>query len=740
MNRERHGWLDVVKGVAMAWIFLGHIVEKVVCCPAFGNPGPDWPSLAGRVEQLRPLPIGGIDGLFMNAFRYVGWLSDLGVQIFVVASGFGLALSALRSPTLGVREFYARRLMRIVPLWWAAHIFFIVVSFVASGLPYANWHTWASFAGLRFLPSVMYYFTGAWWFFGLILQLYAIFPWLARWLRDWTLGRFAWVVVGGLVLVRLAGLLVTARHAPQLLDWWSRGALFVPRLPEFAFGMILAALVHRRPADVERWFRGPRAVVGALLVLLAGIASLFTLVGLSMGMLLSGAGFVVLFQALAPQARGIWRPAAWLGRNSLAFFLVHHPVVSWIGPSSTASVPAILVRTVAAFGLSLVLGYALERVTLLVVARVTTAWNTLGASGTLLRVGALLALCGIVPIVAELAVRRFDPQEVAGFGERPSLQADPRYGFHLIPGQVTRLRWLSYDYTVRANDFGFPGPDYPRDRAPDALRILVTGDAFESAEGVDTADSWPRLLETELTRKIRPTRVSNFSVTGWGPNQYAQVVEDFAESHAPELIIVGFFVNDYDDVLVSNADFERFSGVAQPPPNPIAFVAKLPHLRSFLRRRVDGLRREVTGEPRGADVAFGYFTALERDSLPAMEEASGLVRDRLGRIRAAAARVGAQVVVVQVPAPAQVCERDSVDWFPRKIDLQSDKYDLDQPQRLTTRICDDLGLPSIDLRPALRAGAAERPCQPKNLHWTKAGHRIVAEFVADQLLTRKLVR
>jgi len=115
-------------------------------------------------------------------------------------------------------------------------------------------------------------------------------------------------------------------------------------------------------------------------------------------------------------------------------------------------------------------------------------------------------------------VRRLDPQEVLGWGERPSLQPDPRYGYKLIPGQTTRLRWLSYDYVVQANELGFPGPLYPTERTPGTLRIIVTGDAYESAEGVDTGESWPRLLERRLRERGVQAEVLNFSITGWlGP-------------------------------------------------------------------------------------------------------------------------------------------------------------------------------------------------------------------------------
>ena len=59
----------------------------------------------------------------------------------------------------------------------------------------------------------------------------------------------------------------------------------------------------------------------------------------------------------------------------------------------------------------------------------------------------------------ELVVRRADPQEANGWGERASLAPHPVFAYHLQPSRTTRLRWESYDYTVTANALGFPGPD-----------------------------------------------------------------------------------------------------------------------------------------------------------------------------------------------------------------------------------------------------------------------------------------
>jgi hypothetical protein len=93
------------------------------------------------------------------------------------------------------------------------------------------------------------------------------------------------------------------------------------------------------------------------------------------------------------------------------------------------------------------------------------------------------------------------------------------------------------------------------------LRVLVTGDAFSSAEGVDTDLAWPRLLEPALRTRTdgRLVEVLNFAITGYGPNQEAAVVGAFTPRFRPDVVVIEMFVNDFDDALTSDDAFARRS-------------------------------------------------------------------------------------------------------------------------------------------------------------------------------------
>jgi hypothetical protein len=97
--------------------------------------------------------------------------------------------------------------------------------------------------------------------------------------------------------------------------------------------------------------------------------------------------------------------------------------------------------------------------------------------------------------------------------------------------------------------------------------------------------------------------------------------------------------------------------------------------------------------------------------------------------------IKADIVLVLIPAPVQVCQPQELDYFPMSIDLSdSKKYDMDLPQRLALQIGEKLGIAVYDIRkPLLETDGC--PYQPRNMHWLPVGHRAVAQYLAETLTT-----
>jgi GDSL-like Lipase/Acylhydrolase family len=338
---------------------------------------------------------------------------------------------------------------------------------------------------------------------------------------------------------------------------------------------------------------------------------------------------------------------------------------------------------------------------------------------------------------SELLVRQLDPQEVNGWGERPSLTPDATTGWHLQPSQVTRLRWEHYDYTVTANSLGFPAPEYPVAKAANTLRIMTTGDAFTSAEGVNTEDAWPRLLERQLAKQLpgRKVEVINFAITGHGPNQYAAVIQKYAPIYRPDVILAEFFVNDFADALTTDASFREQIGFAKVPQDHWQHWLKLSHLRRFVRGRwVDPALAAMRQQP-GSGEVWGHLYALEQQ--PEDQVGQDKLADRMAAIHQVATQIGAQVIVPMVPSSLQVCQPGQLPYYPLNGPLQqrlSDpRYDRNRPQTRIQAAAQASGLATYDLRLPLQA-SAQCPYHPANMHWLPAGHQAVADFLAQKLV------
>ena len=317
-------WLDVTKGWAILWVVYFHSFTCWIKPPS---------PIGGEFfrEVGRPETWNGLLPFLEGIGRVVGiGISQLGfhaVGLFVVASGFVLAQSAVRAEQKGGvswGSWIGSRLARLYPMYWFAHLVYLVSPFQARLEP-IDWRFWVSLSGLRFLwiDWNFYYLNAAWWYFCLILQLFALFP-----LLFWALRRFGWLSF--FVLATLAGF--AARYfmlsIHPVSGQFVLGGCGLSRMPEFAFGMVLGALHAKNAARFESWLlRGPGFLAGLLLYPLAlktyqvpnGYVAVDLLTGIACFLVVAGASG---FWASIPRLGG-WLALA--GSFSYGIYLIHQP-------------------------------------------------------------------------------------------------------------------------------------------------------------------------------------------------------------------------------------------------------------------------------------------------------------------------------------------------------------------------------------------------------------------------------
>jgi peptidoglycan/LPS O-acetylase OafA/YrhL len=402
---KRFAWLDPLKGFALLAILLNHLVEELGSTAWFTNPSASFPPAGQRLSQLipsdHPWPLALV--------HLLGWLGDSGPGVFILASGFGLTWSEFsRGSATDSRDFGAylrHRLWRLYPLAVAAHLLILGLAlFVpATTATFADPRTLLSLAALRFTTGLFFYISPAWWYLWLALQLYLLFPALHWLLRRAGTVPFLLITLVITVLSRAAGL----GMGDMRYDWLT-GLFAGCRLAEFAAGMALAQYLANH--DEATLLRSSRLLPISLALYLLGIAASLSLPTVLVSNLLVTLGlsglFAWIWDRIVRPVPLLDRGAQWLGRESYAVFLVHHPLLRWTafywpGPTAAHAAAGII-----ALGASFPLGAGLSSATDQVTSRfsrASTDWNRLGLVTGACLIAVALALAGEVEMPRAMA-------------------------------------------------------------------------------------------------------------------------------------------------------------------------------------------------------------------------------------------------------------------------------------------------------------------------------------------------
>jgi peptidoglycan/LPS O-acetylase OafA/YrhL len=313
-------WIDVSKALAISFVVYFHFLRTVF--EHYQLPPNDWSNVvAGTVSFLR------------SAWWEISGLGFHAVGAFIILSGWTLMQSTMarvESGHVAWSRWYGARFVRLYPMYWVAHIVYLVSPFVAKLEP-VDQRIVLSLLGLRFINIEMnfMYLNAAWWYFSMLIQFYLILPllfWAARKFGAWTF------------LIAACALGFFVRYL--LLDVWPQNGLWVLggcaicRLPEFALGMALG-MWHAKSTRRAEWFllRGAGFVAGVLLYPLAlklydnGIAYVFCDFGTGGCCFLAILGLAGFISRVA----GLAKVLSVVGVYSYGLYLIHQPYVIWLG-------------------------------------------------------------------------------------------------------------------------------------------------------------------------------------------------------------------------------------------------------------------------------------------------------------------------------------------------------------------------------------------------------------------------
>jgi peptidoglycan/LPS O-acetylase OafA/YrhL len=322
-------WLDSMKGISILWIAFFHAYQ----CLDF-----PWPLSEGYFAKYRALCAPAslaasarcVLEAMANGVVKVGFHA---VAVFVLLSGFGLVYSLAKTgePAGGWIGWYRSRLLRLFPMYWLAHVIYLVSPFQAQYEP-VDYRFLLSFLGNRVYPieMIFYYFNPALWYFGLLLQLYLVFPILFRLLQRLGPLRFLVVAAAATFGCRYALLCVWPVNG-----YYVQGAFFLPRLWEFALGMAVGLVFRRDGARAARWLFSPATLAAGSVVYTLGLYSYAEIWTYTFTDALTGTGMSIFLAHFARACERVPRLGdtfATVGAYSYGLYLIHQPYVLYLAP------------------------------------------------------------------------------------------------------------------------------------------------------------------------------------------------------------------------------------------------------------------------------------------------------------------------------------------------------------------------------------------------------------------------
>ncbi len=329
----RFQWLDSVRGLAIIWIAFFHFVLAYK-----GNyPLPiTIASLGSFVADCAPSALFGsfscaMEGLVIALFQR----GAQGVGVFVLFSGFGLTYSLVKrgtgEPAWG--KWYRRRFVRLFPIYWLAHFLLLVLPFQVHDP--VDYRFLLSLLGDRIAPidTVFYYFVPSWWFVGLLLQLYIVFPLLYRLMQRLGPAKYLALAAVAASASRYLVFGVLDAHGNYL-----QGGFFACRLWEFAAGMILGKLMAESPQKTLAVIFSPPAFLAGIALYVLSVLTYRPDFLFSFSDGFSGMGLSLIMIHIASVLDRIpvaGKAFATAGVYSYGIYLLHQPYVMYFGERLT---------------------------------------------------------------------------------------------------------------------------------------------------------------------------------------------------------------------------------------------------------------------------------------------------------------------------------------------------------------------------------------------------------------------
>ena len=228
--------------------------------------------------------------------------------------------------------------------------------------------------------------------------------------------------------------------------------------------------------------------------------------------------------------------------------------------------------------------------------------------------------------------------------------------------QAARQDSYSGGAPVHTNAYGFRGPEWAVPKPPGTFRVMVLGDSLSFGTLIAYEDTFAVRLQQAMRARVPTSEVVLAAVGGWDTAQELAFLEQEGLGYQPDVIVLGFFYNDYrlpsesarPVVLMPEGRVDERPSWLRWIPYRFVYAVKRSALVTFLRSRLAGF---LSGKPGRQEPDF-YNALMDNQVALARDEHITAVHELLARMNALCAARGIRLVVVHLP-PVNLF------WYPR---------------------------------------------------------------------------
>lgn len=365
-----------------------------------------------------------------------------------------------------------------------------------------------------------------------------------------------------------------------------------------------------------------------------------------------------------------------------------------------------------------------------------------------------------------------------------SFRFSPIFEYEHVPNYSYISEREEFKAQVTYNSDGLRDREFNQNKDNNVFRIAVVGDSYVEGAEVELNDTFVKQLEKFLNdsySKGIKYEVINFGTVSYNSDHEYVVIKEKVSKYNPDLVILVFFFNDLDAfnksslLTVQGEKILPLYPLKPPTPPKVSWARKI--ITELISRSVlwdylinrklygqapelllkfhnfktaifgeaetdrsirDRLKLQITRK-KFSDFSVKVFQPSKQKELEQAWQAQEVI---LKEEKKTIESWGSKFMVVLATAPFYYREQ-SIDDFIKTYGLTKEDFDPQLSNKKILELLNKLKIDHLDLLPMISEYEKKQEIPlhyQTDIHWTKEGHRVVAEIIFDYLRQNKLLK